>query len=315
MNWKSILLTALITGIVTIGTGMLLFWWQTKEAKLTYNYVKSISFDDSENKVFIQQFEIANTGTQIAENISLIITFPQSTIEKIKINIDNTIKYTKKIEENSITLDIESLNPQENLSLSTLVKSKADSLSDPKISLRAKGLLGKKISDTKDTNITAIIIALGASYAGLLAAAIFMILTLKKARNKLRELIFGHQRAYQDQKDIIASLLSMYGFPEKAREYLNYGSKRLYWVEADLLAAESLDTNPENKNKILKILIELSGIEAINPSSKAIIFYNIARIYKSLKQEIETTEYLSKAKLIDPKEIDRRLLKDPIFID
>lgn len=311
MNWKSILLTAFVTGIVTLGTGMLLFWWQAKEAKLTYNYVKSISFDDIENKVFIQQFEIANTGTQIAENVSLIITFPQSTIEKIKIKIDDTIKYTKKIEENSITLEIESLNPQENLSLSTLIKSKADSLSDPKISLRAKGLLGKKIGDTKDTSTTPMIIALIASYAGLLAA----MMSIKRLRNKISEIIFGQQRTYQNQKDIIASLLSMYGFPEKAREYLNYGSKRLYWVEADLLASEALEANPENKNKILKILIELAEIERINPSSKAIIFYNIARIYKSLKVEDNVIEYLSKAKAVDKSEIERRLLKDPIFIE
>ena len=81
MNWKSIIVTALITGLVTVVTGTILFWWQNKEPELTYNYIKSIPFEDSGNKVFIQQFEITNSGDETAENISLSITFPESTID------------------------------------------------------------------------------------------------------------------------------------------------------------------------------------------------------------------------------------------
>ncbi|WP_296591428.1 hypothetical protein [Methylophaga sp.] len=62
MNWKSIIATALITGIVTVATGMFLFWWQSEKSELTYNSIQSIPFDDSDNKLFIQQVEIFNSG-------------------------------------------------------------------------------------------------------------------------------------------------------------------------------------------------------------------------------------------------------------
>lgn len=312
MNWKSIIVTALITGLVTVITGAILFWWQAKEPELTYNYIKSIPFDDSGNQVFIQQFEITNSGNETAENISLSITFPESQINKSNLRIDNAIKHIKKIEDNVMLLTIESLNPSEGLSLSVMLQGKTKTLSDPIVSLRAKGITGEKVGAKKNELSSAIGIALVAAYAGIFA---FMFRNKRFRENipmVISMLLRGKSFSGNSQKDVIASLLSMYGFTEKAKEYLNFGNSRQYWVEADLIAAEAIATNDETKQKMLLVLIHLSEMKEIASSSRAIIFYNIARIHKTLGSD-EANFFLEKAKEIDSKEIERRLNRDPIF--
>lgn len=44
MNWKSMLISALITGIVTAVTGSILIWVQSKEPNLTYDSILSEPF-------------------------------------------------------------------------------------------------------------------------------------------------------------------------------------------------------------------------------------------------------------------------------
>jgi len=311
MNWKSIIATAVVTGVVTIGTGMLLFLWQNKEPELTYNYVKSIPFDDSGNQVFIQQFEVLNSGDETAEDISLIIKFPVAKIEKSNIRIDNAIKHTKNIKDDSITLLIESLNPSEGLNLSVLLKGQSKSISEPDVSLRAKGVVGVKVGSSKSEIKSALGVALIAAYAGIVA----FLLSNKRYRELIpliaMRFIAGKRITPSNQKDNIASLLSMYGFPEKAREYLNYGSARTYWVEADLIASEAIKSDEDTRNRMLNVLVHLVEEVGMATSSKAIVHYNISRIQKSLNIGFE--EHLDKAKTINKQEIELRLSRDPVF--
>jgi hypothetical protein len=311
MNWKSIFATGVVTAIVTIGTGIFLFWWQTKEPELTYNYVKSIPFDDSGSQVFIQQFEISNSGDETAEDITLIIRFPNSQIEKSNIRIDNAIEYQKDLKDDSITLAITSLNPNEGLSLSVLLKGQSTLSSEPDVSLRANGIVGEKVGSAKSEIKPAIAIALVAAYAGVLA---FM-LSIKRYREifplVIYRLLKGGSISSGDQKNNIASLLSIYGFPEKAREYLNHGSARQYWVEADLIGADAIASNEQDRENMLKVLTHLSEEIDMASSSKAVVHYNIARIQKSLGLGFQ--EQLDLAIVIDEKETNMRLSRDPLF--
>lgn len=311
MNWKTILATGFVTAIVTIGTGMLLFWWQSKEPVLTYNYIRSIPFDDSQKKVFIQQFEITNSGNEVAEDTTLVINFKNSKIEKSNIRIDNAIKYEKTISDNSVRLFISNLNPKEGLSLSILLEGNTQFDSEPEISLRAKGIIGEKIGSSSNSKIPTIFIALAAAYTGIIA---FMLST-KKYRSIVTLLIGrfirGERIASEAQKEVLASILSLHGFPQKAKEYLLYGSDRKYWVEADILSAEALQSDNIQQNRYIAVLLQLAEINAIAESSRAIVYYNIARILKN--QGSDYSHYIDKAKNIDSKEIELRMTTDPIF--
>ncbi|MCK4825800.1 hypothetical protein KA005_59175 [bacterium] len=313
MNWKSILATAFITGLVTIATGIMLFWWQTEKPELTYNSIRSIPFDNASNKLFIQQVEIKNSGDKPAEDVVLVISFTDEIIQKSKVTIDSAISHQKEIDKNSIQLKIDSLNPQEGASIALLYQSIKTDSSGAAVSLRAKGITGKLIGSNKKEKKESIWISLVAAYVGIAA----FILSTKKGRIMLpivvRSLLSGRSIG-GSQKNVIASTLSMYGYPEKAKEYLNSEANRQYWVEADLLSSEAINGNEKLKKDTIQILLTICETQYMAESSKAITYYNIARIYKALNTENKKIdEYLHLAKDIDKKEIEERLSHDPVF--
>lgn len=317
MNWKSIIATALITGIVTVATGMFLFWWQSEKSELTYNSIQSIPFDDSDNKLFIQQVEIFNSGDKVVENVIFVLSFSHEKIQKSKIAIDKAISHQQKTEEKLIELKIDSLNPHEGASISVLFQSPNVITSGGAVSLRGNGVTGKLIGTGNKTNNSPILISLFAAYAGVIA----FLLSTKIGRRAfpiiLKSLIFRRTfSSIDEQKNVIASMLAMYGYPEKAKEYLQSGTSRQYWVEADLLASEAINSDDKTKKDTIEILKQISNVETIVDGSKAIIYYDIARIAKSRAEGSPIVEqYLELAISLDKIEITKRLENDPIFID
>ena len=313
MNWRSILATALITGIVTVSTGMLLFWWQTDKSELSYNSIKSIPFDDANNKFYIQQVEIKNSGDKPIEDVVLLLSFSDGLIEKSKISIDQAITYSNEVKSKSIRLLVDNLNPGEGANISVIYQSKSDLSTGAKISLRGKGIKGKLNGSVKNQGEESLIISLLAAYAGIFA----FIISRKRGRQILvkiiRRRIFGNKLSSGSQKNTIASLLSIYGYPEKAKEYLNAGLSRQYWIEADLLASEAILGNIRLKNDMIKILSRVSMLPNINKTSKSVVIYNIARINKSLGNDIESDTNLEIAKDLDRLEIESRIEFDPLF--
>lgn len=318
MNWKSIIATALITGIVTVITSMILFWWKTEKSELTYNSIQSIPFDDTRNSLFIQQIEIQNSGEKPIEDVVLAISFTDEIIEKSRIEIDKAISHKKESDDKTITLKIDSLNSDEGANISVLYKSSTSNSTGAAISLRGKGITGTLIGSTKKSNIEPIIIALVAAYTGIFA----FLLSTRRGREKLsrmmHNLFLGRVTINNDteyQKHVIASILSLYGYPEKAKEYLNNGNDRQFWVESDLLAAEAI-IKGDNKLKkdTLDILYTISIIPYIAKKSKAICFYNIARLYQSLGPgDGNVKVYLDMAKQLDVSVVKERLAIDPIL--
>lgn len=313
MNWKSIIATAMITGAVTVITGMILFWWQSDKSELTYNSIQSIPFDDASNSLYIQQVEIRNSGDKPVDDVILSISFTEEVIEKSRIVINKAISHKKESNENSITLRIDSLNPNEGANVSVLYKSNSSSSSGAAISLRGKGVTGKLIGSSENSEKILLLIALIAAYTGMFSVFI----STKGGRHVLPLIVKGllfKESIGGDQKHEIASALSLYGYPEKAREYLNSSADRQYWVEADLLAAEALIGDEKLKKDTIKILIMITDIPNIVSTSKAIAFYNIARIHKSLRTGDETVnEYLNLAIELDKPLINSRVSRDPVF--
>lgn len=314
MNWKSIIATALITGIVTIGTGMLLFWWQSEKSELTYNSIQSIPFDDSSNRLFIQQVEIKNSGDKPIEDVIFVLSFSSQEIQKSKITIDKAISHRKSADKKSIELKIDSLNPNESANISVLFQSTNSNEGGGAVSLRGKGITGKLIGTEKKNDKTTFFISIAAAYAGIIAFGISTRRGRKILPILVRSLILGRRVGSSgEQKNVLASLLSMYGYPEKAKDYLQSDSSRMYWVEADLLASEAINGDEKVKTDTIEILKSLSNIEVIAEGSKAIVLYNIARIAASSDSDV-SSEYLALAKKLDAEEIERRLSIDPLFL-
>lgn len=314
MNWKSIIATAIITGAVTVATGMILFWWQSDKSDLTYNSIQSIPFDDASNALFIQQIEIKNSGDKPVDDVVLVISFTNEAIDKSRIVIDKAISHKKESDGKSITLSIDSLNPSEGANVSILYKSSSPYSNGAAISLRGKGVAGRPIGLKKETGKSQIFIALISAYAGVFA----FLMSTKRGRSMLplvvRAIIKGGSIG-GNQRHEIASALSLYGYPDKAKEYLNSSASRQYWVEADLLAAEALNGDDKLRNDTVEILLIISSIPNIATTSKAISFYNIARIYEySGSSKDKASEYLNYARDLDKSVVEDRLSRDPVFL-
>jgi hypothetical protein len=315
MNWKSIIATALITGAVTVATGMLLFWWQSEKSELTYNSIQSIPFDDSNNKLFIQQIEIANSGDKVIEDVVFVLTFSNEKIQKSKITVDKAISHQKKSDDSSIELKIDMLNPKEGAGISVLFQSSKASTSGGAVSLRGKGVTGILIGSRNKSSKMSIFISLMAAYAGILAFFLSTRFGRKAFPILLKNVFLGVSLGSTgQQKDVIASLLAMYGYPEKAKEYLQAGASRQYWVEADLLASEAINSNDKTKKDTIEILKQLSKVEVMFSESKAIVLYNIARIAKSSDLDSSIVDQnLDLARKLCKREVEKRLKIDPIF--
>jgi hypothetical protein len=315
MNWKSIIATALITGVVTIATGMLLFWWQTEKTELTYNSIQSIPFDDSNNKLFIQQVEITNSGDRVVEDVVFVLSFSDGVIQKSKITINGAISHKKRTDERTVELKIDSLNPRESASVSVIFQSSNAITEGGGVSLRGKGVAGKPIGTTDKNNRTPIFISLMAAYAGVFAFLLSTEVGRRTFSLIFKAVVFRRSLgSANEQKDVIASLLAMYGYPEKAKEYLQFGIARQYWVEADLLASEAIVADDKVRRDIIDILKQISELDVIFDSSKAIVLYNIARIAKSGNiNNLDFNQYLELAKNLDKNEITKRIKIDPVF--
>ena len=314
MNWKSILASGIVTAIVTIGTGMLLFWWQAKEPKLSYNYIRSIPHVDSNGEQFsIHQVEISNSGNKTAEDVVLFIEFPGSEIEKSNIQIDSSIPHYKDIQENTVSLTLDNLNPEENLWLSVITKGSSDQIKEPNVSLRAKGITGIKYgSKAGQYDYARVIILVLGVYSGVIVILMSNRTFRTKYLSVASVLVGGAGKITGRQKEILASLLSRSGLPGQAGIYLNSSASRKYWVEADFLSATALESNDQNfREKILLVLLKL--IEEIDmvSNSKAIVHYNAARVQQSLGQVFQNQ--LAEARKLDKEEIDRRMASDPVF--
>jgi len=293
---------------------MVLFKWQSKEPELVYNHIGSIPFDDNSGQVSIQQIEVINTGDEVAQNVLLSIDFNGATIEKSHIQLDSTIKASENVNEKAITLDVENLNPSEKIEVSALIRGISAADSSPTISLRANGVVGKRIGTVAIDEKEMIGIAVAAAYSGLFAF-VMMNKTRRDRFLRITQLLLkGRADLPHTQNEQIASAFSLYGMPHKTVEYRSSNTRRSYWVEADYIGADAINSTEEERIKSLAVLNHLAEeIEAMAPSSKAIVYYNIARVQRSMEQEYMIS--LEKARELDPAEINRRLRIDPLMED
>ena len=313
MNWKSIIATAIVTGLVTIGTGMALFWFQKEKIEITYNSIQSFPFDDEKSKLFIEQIEIINSGDKIAENVIFLARYKDAIIQRHKISVDFAIPYNETANNSSVSLNISLLNPGEKITISVLYQSASSTKAD--ITLRAKGALGKEIGKSNKNSESFVILPLIAAYMGLFAA----FLVNKRGRSLFKSVLKNGPIAIlaQDrQREIFASKFALLGNASKARYYLNIQERLTYWSEADVLGAEAIssETSDDHRQEIVAVLKEIVEQVNIAPTSKAIVLFNIAKIIKNSSGIEESFEpYIDRAKKIDAEEIERRVKIDRSF--
>jgi hypothetical protein len=115
------------------------------------------------------------------------------------------------------------------------------------------------------------------------------------------------------QAETLASICEMHGLKPRADRYA--AAKEItYYGEADRLGEEADGSNdPQVVSQVKRILLALSVVSGVRNASRAIVFYNLARISAKDGKMDEAENYLFQARTLSAEEIDGRRRIDPLF--
>lgn len=308
VNWKQIFITAAVTGIVTLGVGMALYYIQTPEPRLTYSVEDTLPFEGPSENIAIYHVRIENNGKKVVEDVVCQLSFSTAIIKQHRIILEPSIAYTETILNNSYRVELLNLNPQESTLVSVLASSPDQLPSRPEISLRGKGITGIEVSGkTEKNNVwTTMMIAMIAAFAGL--SSLFFtrrLIVLESPK---------HSATHATQRGILSYLCGIHNLNSEVENYLKMPSGVTYWSEADRFAMLAVEDptgeDAEKRKQVLKDLLKYAKIASL---SEGIVHYNIARIAKAQSKEEEADDHLKKAEKIMPELVKTRLEIDPIF--
>lgn len=310
LNWKHIIITTVITGVVAIATGMSLFYFQRREPRLVYSVEDAFPFESPEKNYAIYHVKIENNGKKSVKEIICHVSYSPATIEQYRVKAEPSLDYKDSISEskNSYRVEFVDLHPNENVVISVLASCLDELPLHPVISLRGENIIGierPKKDYFSQSGLFQFTPTLLGAYAGLFS--LFLLMWFSKFR------IFGSRHG-DDQRKILSFLCGLHNLPREVERYLNMPSKTSYWAESDrmaMLAVKNLTGEDAEKRK--KILKDLLDYAAISTSSRSIIHYNIARIDKAQGNNDESESHLKEAKKHISKLIETRLKLDPIF--
>lgn len=303
-NLKTIILSAIITGVITILSTLGINYLTTKKTSLKYTVQESIPFEKDSNVVRILNVDLINKGDDPVENISGIIDFRNQQINDYRVELSPGLAYEDSILNSTYKILISSLNPEEKASFSYLLNNSNSVKTDSSrmISFRAKGLFAQPatIEQSSDPRRFFYILTF-ATFLSMIAS----VLLVRKIRG-------GNDEQYR----ILAYLSGLHRLRNELERY-NSNKDAEYWSEADYLGNYAFlnPTDNDNLNRLLllKDLLKYRS-SSMHDMSIAMVNYNIAKIYKVLGDDSEANIYIEKAlKGSASKRISLRLEIDPVF--
>lgn len=302
MNLKSTLFGALITLIITILGGLVVFYLTDKGELLTYWYDAPAIFEKDSTSIVLQTIYLSNAGNEKATNVSAEVNYPDGIIISDKNVAFSTGKIAifndSIINNRSFILLVPTLLPKENIKISFILKSKLNS--NPEVSVKSNSTIGKISEIGESMKKKRPIIEIGFLIFLLLLqltlVAFLVYISIK--RKRLR--IFGSEQSPNNT----AFLLLHKNLPNYATKILD---EVVFKAGADayLLGNYALAKSIEgNFSESLK-LIEAAKFYSKSDQEKMVNLFNKSLIY-ILKGELQIArKCLEDAIAIDAKEIKK----------
>ncbi|HKQ06186.1 MAG TPA: tetratricopeptide repeat protein [Blastocatellia bacterium] len=310
-KWAEILITALLTGVVTIVTGLITLRLQEREPRLVYSTADTLPFAGQNQVIGIYQLSISNEGKKEVEDVDCHVRVPDAAIGQKSISASPSINISDSVNGDTLKLHVAGLNPSETIQLSILATAQIYLPPRPEISLRGKGIPGTEKSIKE--NEKPALLALVPAFAGLVAGSLALMFIAKRRVNTSQE-DDDSERHREDQRRVLAYLCGLHGLTHDVDRYLSGVPKTKYWAEADrlaLLAINSQDSTLIDKTKL--VFSDVLQYAAITKLSQGLVLYNLARIALAAGDIEEAQECLRQAQLKAPKLIATRLRIDPLF--
>ena len=320
INWTQIIVTAVLTGLVTIITGMILFNLQTNKPKLTFDAPETSPFQGTGKNFAIYNVTISNTGGTNIGNVVGVIQIPDSSLDEIKVTAAPSLNYKTNITSGTLTVDIPDLNPTESLTVSILATSQSEMNKSPDVSVRGTGIIGEKKTSSDNAPlktepfsffvlIVATLVSGISAFSSVIGRRVSSItiagLTIPIPGGGGNVISGKHS---DDQNKVFAYLCGLHGLVEDVDKYLLRQGDTAYWSEADRFGTLAiLSPNSDEAEKRKKVLIDLLKYANMAGLSEAIVQYNIARIAFAQNNIEEAKKHLLTAKKNGGKLIETRL--------
>lgn len=303
-KWSRILIGAAITAVFTIVAGVAVYYLTERSPDLRYTVVEAPPFLGDKKNMAIYRFDVSNQGKKEVEDVTVTIGFPYGNIEEYKFNTPPSMPVDNQTAGQMSILKTKLLNPGENLSLSYLVSFTNATKISPEVSVRAKGIVGKSVDPSKQTDSLT-------KYLTLLLGVLTGIGSLFVTYPALRGYpLRSHAR---DNAEIVAYLCYINGLQSEGDSVLARANNVYLYSESDRLTTLALVSKDEDT--LRRTIDTLKGMLSYMPAivstvSKAAIMMNISKMYLFLKDETQATDWLNQAI-----KASRPLVKERLGVD
>lgn len=218
MHWKEIIIGAVITLIITITGGVIVYYItqardNPNEEILTYQVERQIAFEGTENNLSIGTLKFANIGSKVATNVIATLDVDSAKIKEFKPESESGANISSSLlnDNKTVTITIDSLLPNEVITASYLLTTP----SKVSFKLRSDKSVGSagstyKIENNKKIDIKVILKVFFplVLIAILLTKYILPVIINFKASKNNNAFVLLHKGATEDAMSILSSAIS-----------------------------------------------------------------------------------------------------------
>jgi len=308
--WRDRIISAILAIAVTVIGALAVGWLRANEPHLIFSSTESLPFSGSSGEVSIYQVTLSNDGKKEAYDVACAIRIPDSKIDQYKVTADPLLNVSVSVLGDSLNLQIPNLNPAETIQISLLASATHKLPARSLVALRGRGIVGTERTQSPQESIfgTPPFTALAAAISALMMLPFFTSIVRGKS------IVGLIQGSGNDQRQVLAFVCRSNGLRDIADQYSAQIHETTYWAEADRLGQIAADSgDPERMASIERALMAVADCANIEKNSKAIVYYNVALIYRARKDDAGCKKYLALAKKTSQEEVTWRLKVDPRF--
>lgn len=312
MKWKDILVGAVLTLIVTVLGGIVVYY-VTKEPddkkveRLIYSVQQSASFTGGNQDLTFTSVRVENYGGVAAKRVLLSITFKEAQIKDFALTTNAGSKeIARKIEPKSIALTYETLVPNESVTLNLMLSS----AERPVVTVRSEESLGvenslEPISLSPKTKISKFL-ERAVPTTGALLAALSALLAFRFRGA-------GYFESMLSDKNSAGFLLLHHGLVNEAASVLQ-GAIHSGRYDAFTLSNLALCKAILGAQEQAKQLLRAAHFRKLFGQTKAVVLFNDALISLVLGNKVDAIQKLNEAFRESPNSI-RRYCQCSVHLD
>ncbi|MFH0020545.1 hypothetical protein ACFZAC_02940 [Pseudomonas fluorescens] len=269
---KSTIITAVLTGLITVVGSLLTYWVTNSKPELIYTLNGGPSLKTNEGAKRIYVVEVKNSGEKEISQAFIHLSLATGVFSETASQASPGVKINEEKSERQIELRADSLNPNDTISISFITIQTAIS-SDPEIAVRAKGVNAKNQTqkDKEDpwdkySAIFALIAAFAVFISNYIISFFRKIGFIKETTSSLK------------QAPLCAYICETCNLSEEAIHFRFAASKLTYRTMADHLKHRGTIANDRDKIRYSTALRAMLLIANINTYSLELIRHAIAEL-------------------------------------